>query len=353
MAVHQLSENIIVKITTSKGLSGYGEGIPREFVTGETMEESLAFLSHTLAPEVAGRKFPHPQVLWQELDNLQEKYPVERYPGAFCALETACLDAAGKTWNLSLTELLGGRVKDSVIYSAVLPMAEVTQLTHFLQRVKANRMQFVKLKVGEADDLQVLHLARKELGWEVDLRVDANAAWSPAEAIARLQDMQPFRLSAVEQPVSKDDRQGLKQVSQALAIPVIADESLCTLSDAQELIALEACSIFNLRLSKCGGLGNALKIKKLAESAGVLCQLGCQVGETSILAAAGRHFALATNSLVYVEGSFAPLLLSWDTCEPPVFFGLGGRAEPLPGPGLGIHVQEEVLDQLAAAHYEV
>jgi muconate cycloisomerase len=136
-------------------------------------------------------------------------------------------------------------------------------------------------------------------------------------------------------------------------MPVIADESLCTLSDAQELIKLKACRLFNLRLSKCGGLGNALKIKKMADKAGILCQLGCQVGETSILAAAGRHFALAANNLVYVEGSFAPLLLAQDTCRPPVTFGVAGRGKPLPGPGLGIQVEEQYLKKLAGAQYSL
>ncbi len=352
MAVHHSSDNIVVKVTTSHGVVGYGEGIPREFVTGETMEESLAFLTDALGPEVVGLDLASPQTLWDGLADLQEK-SADRYPGAFCALESACLDAAGKSWNLAVTDLLGGRVKDAVVYSVVLPLTGREQMAQFLKRVRANHMQFVKLKVGEAKDLEMLCMAREELGWEVDLRVDANAAWTVAEALARLAEMQAYKISAVEQPVAKEDWDGLKQVSQAAAVPVIADESLCTINDARELIARQACRIFNLRLSKCGGLGNALKIKKLADQAGVLCQLGCQVGETSILAAAGRHFALAVDSLVYVEGSFAPLLLAQDTCRPPVAFGLGGRAEKLTGPGLGIQVQEEVLAELAAAHYQL
>ena len=177
-------------------------------------------------------------------------------------------------------------------------------------------MRFVKLKVGTDSDLETLRLARDELGYDVDIRVDANSAWTPSEAIARLREMQPYRISAVEQPVAKADFAGLKQVSEAIQIPVIADESLCNEDDARRLIDLKACRGFNIRLSKCGGLGTATRIRQMAETAGILCQLGCHVGETSILSAAGRHFALTVPHLSYVEGSYSPYLLVRDVVVP-------------------------------------
>ena len=105
-----------------------------------------------------------------------------------------------------------------------------------------------------------------------------------------------------------------------MQIPVIADESLCNEEDARRLIDLKACQIFNIRLSKCGGLGTATRIRRMAEKAGILCQLGCHVGETSILSAAGRHFALTVPHLSYVEGSFSPYLLVRDVVAQPVVF---------------------------------
>jgi muconate cycloisomerase len=87
----------------------------------------------------------------------------------------------------------------------------------------------------------------------------------------------------------------------------------------------------------------------MAQAAGIACQLGCHVGETSILAAAGRHFALCSDRLAYVEGSFAPYLLAKDPVEPSVVFGDGGMASSLPGPGLGISVREDVLAELAVS----
>jgi muconate cycloisomerase len=223
-------------------------------------------------------------------------------------------------------------------------------MRQLLQLVKMNHMRFVKLKVGTDDDLSTLRLVRDELGGDVDIRVDANSAWTPSEAIARLKEMQPYDISAVEQPVAKADFAGLKQVSEAIPIPVIADESLCNEDDARSLIDLKACRIFNIRVSKCGGLGTATRISRMAEAAGIVCQLGCHVGETSILAAAGRHFALTVPHLSYVEGSFSPYLLVRDVVSQPVVFGGGGMAFELPGPGLGIEVLESALEELAVSH---
>jgi L-alanine-DL-glutamate epimerase-like enolase superfamily enzyme len=161
--------------------------------------------------------------------------------------------------------------------------------------------------------------------------------------------MARFRLSAVEQPVAKEDFEGLRQVQEAAKIPIMADESLCTMDDANRLIHLKACKMFNLRLSKMGGITNAIRLKEAAEAAGIRCQLGCHVGETSILAAAGRHFALTQGPLAFLEGSFAPYLLTRDPVQEPVVFGKGGVGLPLPGPGLGVRVLAEVLDELAVS----
>jgi muconate cycloisomerase len=265
-------------------------------------------------------------------------------------VETALLDAAGRTWNMPVTELIGPKLRTSLEYSAVIPLMSPEQMQHLFRLVKMNHMRFVKLKVGTDDDLSTLRLARDELGDDVDIRVDANSAWTPSEAIERLKEMQPYRISAVEQPVAKADFAGLKQVSEAVQIPVIADESLCNEDDAKSLIDLQACRIFNIRLSKCGGLGTATRIRQMAEAAGILCQLGCHVGETSILSAAGRQFALTVPHLSYVEGSFSPYLLVRDVVSQPVVFHGGGMADELPGPGLGIEVLVSALEALAVSH---
>ena len=353
LATHPGTDNLVVKVSTDGPLPGYGEGVPRDFVTGETLAGSLAFLTETLAPAILGQEFSSPPQLLKALQELFHQTAGEKHPGAFCALETALLDAAGRAWGLPLRDFLGTRGTGRLIYSAVIPMASPEQMARWFDLVKTKEMSFVKVKVGNPDDLETLRMARKILGWEVDLLVDANCAWSAPEAIRHIQEMQPYRISAVEQPVAKDDFAGLKAVSAAAGLPIIADESLCHERDAQRLIDLKACQIFNIRLSKCGGPLAATRIRQMAAAAGLRCQLGCHVGETSILAALGRHFAWCGPELVYLEGSFAPFLFTKDPVAQAVVFGHGGVAQQLNGPGLGIEVLEPTLHELAVAHLQL
>jgi L-alanine-DL-glutamate epimerase-like enolase superfamily enzyme len=351
LATHQGSDNLVLRVTTGDGITGFGEGVPRAFVTGEVLDDSLSFLREVLGPAILARDFHSPPALLKGLRQLYQHAGAQGHPAAFCALETALLDAAGRTWKIPVAELIGAKLRTSLEYSAVIPLMSPEQMQQLFRLVKMNHMRFVKLKVGTDADLETLRLARDELGDEVDIRVDANSAWTPSQAIERLREMQPYRISAVEQPVAKADFAGLQQVSEAVQIPVIADESLCNEDDARRLIDLKACRIFNLRLSKCGGPGAATRIRRMAEAAGILCQLGCHVGETSILSAAGRHFALTVPHLSYVEGSFSPYLLVRDVVSQPVVFNGGGMASELPGPGLGIEVLASALDELAVSHH--
>ncbi len=353
LAEHVGSENLVVKVTVDNSLPGYGEGIPRAFVTGETLLGSLAFLTKTLAPAILSREFSSPAQLQEGLSDLFRQTAGEKHPAAFCALETALLDAAGCAWGLPLRDFLGPPGNGDLIYSAVIPMASPEQMARLFNLVKILEMPFLKLKVGNPGDLEILKMSREILGGEVDIRVDANCAWSVPEAIQRIQEMQLYHISAVEQPVAKDDFVGLQAVSAAVGLPIIADESLCNEQDAQRLINLKACQIFNIRLSKCGGLGAATRIRQMAAAAGVRCQLGCHVGETSILSAAGRHFASCGPELVYLEGSFSPFLFARDPVAPAVVFGPGGEASGLTGPGLGIKVIDQTLHDLAVSHLQL
>jgi muconate cycloisomerase len=123
----------------------------------------------------------------------------------------------------------------------------------------------------------------------------------------------------------------------------MVDESLVTRSDADTLIEARAADLFNVRISKCGGLAPSLAIASAALKAGLGVQVGSQVGETAILSAAGRHLAAALPEIKFVEGSFGTLLLAEDVSVESVRFGHRGEAPVLTGPGLGIRVVEERL----------
>ena len=231
------SENLVVKVFTDSGVTGYGEGIAREYVTGETTEASLGFLRDRLVPEINGFQAHTPADLLQKLSLFNSEEKRNQSPAACCALELAILDAAGKTWSLPLAHLLG-EAKQPLVYSAVIPMMNHPSFFRLLSLIRNLEMSFVKLKVGNQRDLEYLSLAREMLGPQTDIRVDANGAWNAAEAEERIAAMKPYGISAVEQPVPKEDIEGLRRVAERTKLPVIADESLCVEQDAEDLTAL-------------------------------------------------------------------------------------------------------------------
>jgi len=342
------SENLVVKVVSDSGVVGYGEGIPREYVTGETNAASLTFLRDHLIPQSNRLHSDDPGDLFGTLRELISESNRAQAPAACCALELAVLDAAGKTWGQSVAQLLGAR-RQPLIYSAVIPMMPLSSFHRLLCLIRDLGMSFVKIKVGNNADLEILSLAREILGFKVNLRVDANGAWSAEEAEKRIAAMLPYGITAVEQPVPKHDLAGLKRVSDRMDVTVIADESLCLEQDAEDLASLRACKVFNLRLSKCGGILAADRMFAIGRKQGIAAQLGCQVGETGILSAAGRQFAMS-RELRHLEGSYSNYLLREDIVNEPVEFGPGGIARPLTGLGLGVTVDDDALQRLSVMH---
>ena len=188
---------------------------------------------------------------------------------------------------------------------------------------------------------------REALGSGVSLRLDANGAWTLDRALAVLDAVVPLGIAAVEQPLPRGPVEELGRLRAATSVPVMVDESLVTAADAEALIEAKAVDFFNIRVSKCGGLAASVALAERAGASGIGVQIGSQVGETAILAAAGRHLAAAVLDVAFVEGSFGTLLLTEDVSVESVRFGHRGEAPLLRGPGLGIRVVEERLRRYA------
>jgi L-Ala-D/L-Glu epimerase len=124
------------------------------------------------------------------------------------------------------------------------------------------------------------------------------------------------------------------------------DESLTSMVDAEAAVAADACDLFNIRLSKCGGFLASLRLAAFAHERGVGYQLGCHPGETGILSAAGRHFAASVAGIRYLEGSYDRHLFDRLITNEDLTFGYGGRAPALTSPGLGVTIATDVLRPL-------
>jgi L-Ala-D/L-Glu epimerase len=334
LAKRQSSTNVYVKVTLSDGSTGFGEGVPRDYVTGETVADAVATLADHLGPAVLGR----------DVSALEAPAPAGLIGAAGCALELALLDAAGRHLQEPARHWLGPDRTTVLQYDAVIPFASPSRLAPIALAIRLLGLKNVKVKVGREleDDVRTLKTLRRLLGGDVDLRVDANCAWTPEEALRALDRLRPFRLSVVEQPVAAGDLDGLRRLRAECEESIAVDESLRTVDDARALIEAGACDAFNLRVSKCGGLLQSTRIAAMAETAGLFCIVGAQVGESGILSAAGRHLAACTRPR-YLEGSAGRLLLRHDLTEENVLPGWGGRARSFDGPGLGVTVREDWL----------
>ena len=341
------TDNLLVRCELSDGSVGWGEGVPREYVTGETIDSATALLQATdfRGQLTSCADFPAAVALADRLTLAAVPGDARgcRSNAARCAAELALLDAYGRRFGENLTgvtKLVAPALfapQEWVQYSGMILSARgwKARVAAVGQRIYGFDAIKVKVGVAGANDARRLKTIRRCTGPGVDLRVDANEAWPPGEVAGRLAALGPARISSVEQPVAHEHVGELAAIRKAITVPVVLDESVCSLSDAQAAAEGGWCDGFNLRLSKCGGYLPTLKLALFARDHGLTIQLGCQVGESGVLSAAGRHFAASVAGLVHREGSYdRRLLLDWLTAED-VTFGRGGFAPALTGSGVG------------------
>ncbi len=342
LASRNHSTNVFVRVRLADGTEGFGEGVPRDYVTGENADDCVERITRTFVPALMATELSALPELLNQLERLRQSFELDskRWGASWCALELAVLDAVARSKKSSLAELLGPCQRDLIRYGAVVPFSGKKMLKALLYFYKFYGFKTVKLKVGEdiESDAARLSLARKVMGPAVTLRVDANCVWTVEQALRAAERFAPFGVASYEQPLAADDIAGLSRLTAAISAQVVADESLCTLDDAQRLVESKACSGFNIRISKVGGLLTARKMARLAKSAGIKCHLGAQVGESGILSAAGRLFACLEEPFENYEGSANLFLLKQDLTRENLTAGWGGQGRLLRQSGLGVTV---------------
>ncbi len=220
---------------------------------------------------------------------------------AKAAVEMAILDVAAKELNIPMYRLLGAKHRDSIPLSWTLanndPEADVREAE---ERMKKG-WRILKVKTGSLPlhkDLERVRAVRDAVGDSISLRVDANQGWNINQTMASLRTLEDAHVDLLEQPLAKWDLDGLAQVSGRTSIPIMADESLCSIRDAVSLIEKRAASVFAYKLTKLGGILNCRIVESLAEAYRVGNYVGCMI-ETSVGTAAYLQFAATIHNLEY------------------------------------------------------
>jgi muconate cycloisomerase len=334
------AEAILVSLTGESGEVGWGEIVPRPYLTGETLQ-SVWNEAPVLAGHLSTLSFGSADHLAATL--LAELDAAGRKLALWSGFELALLDLYGKEHNLQVGSLFTDTLGPELPPGAVIGLEVATaQLPRHCAMLRMSGKKHLKVKVGAPDDfVRLTAIARAFPG--IPLRLDANSTWSRGQAAAELDKFSVFPISSVEQPLPANDYEGLRQLRQLTGIPIMADESLCTADDAWRLIDEEAADIFNIRLGKCGGFFGSRRLAEIARGAGIGCHLGALVGETGILSSAAEIFGRIVPGFECLEGKKQnQLLLESDIVD----------SVPT-GPGLGIRADDRKIDNYLVARSSI
>ena len=366
-AARTSSESLFLRARLDNGAEGWGESLPRAYVSGESREQAFALLRDTILPAVAGQSFGSLPEAVSFLEKCDGKAPPEwvrpevPQTSAWCGVDLALLDAFGKASG----EPAGPAAVDGQApaatglgryrYSGVVSAGHGWPYAKSLLRIRAFGFRHVKLKLEREGAVAAARTARRLLGRRVDLRVDANMAWDVEQALEVIGQLRAVGIRSFEQPIASSDLAGLTRLVAESSAQIMVDEGLTDRDSLRRFIARRACTAVNVRISKCGGLVAAAARCREALAAGLMLQVGCQVGESSLLSAAHLRLlaslAPLTPGVRYAEGCFGEHLLREDPVAPLVQFRFGGRPPPHPpGGGLGVRVdlaalQRHVVDQ--------
>lgn len=290
------SISAIVEIETDEGIIGYGEGSPGILITGETLKGTTECI------QLFEKKLLGVDPLDIEKIHSIMNSVAAHAPSAKTAIDIACYDLLGKKTKLPLYKLLGGF--DSCVQTDMtIGIDTPEKMAEKAKLAVSQGFDTLKIKVGTGFTTDVVRIKtiREAIGTQINLRLDANQGWSPKEAVNTINHLAQYGVELVEQPVASYDIEGLAFVTNNVSTPIMSDESCFNSKDALRLIKARAVDFVNIKLMKCGGIHEALKINSICEAAGVECMIGCMVEETNIGVTAAAHLAAATKNITRAD----------------------------------------------------
>lgn len=334
---HAVSEYGIVIVDTDDGIRGIGEIAVVWHGNGHPL---CRVVTERLAPALIGAD-PFQVTHFHQL--AQALVPFSRYSlCAIAALDMALLDIRGKLLDRPGYDLLGGLAREHVELSMSLPIGPVADVVDCANELVQAGFGTVKVKAAVADDLEVAHVLRRELGRELKIRVDLNMACaSPKEALALIKYVEPAGVISVEQPLPAHDLAGMRFLREHSPVPIMADESVWSPLDTWELLHREAADIVNVYVSESGGPTRMRQTMDLCALAGAGVAVG-SMPELAIGTAAAAHAAFSAPRLDHPSDVSGHLYYNDDVVVHTLKIE-DGQLLPPPGPGLGVELDVEKL----------
>jgi L-alanine-DL-glutamate epimerase-like enolase superfamily enzyme len=314
-AVRTDKQTLWVKITHQE-IEGWGEAVPMDTYsqTLESAEEALLQIGPLLGED--------PFAIDETMGRIVAEFDDQL--AAVCAVDAAWHDWLGKRVGISTCRMLGLVPSRAPATSFTIGIDEPKAVAEKV--LAASAFPILKVKLGGAIDEKMIAEIRR-IAPEKRLRVDANTSWTVDDALKKMPSLAECGVEFVEQPIPPGDHEGLRRLRDAKICPIVADESCIRLSDVVKLVG--CVDGINIKLSKCGGIREGLRMIHVAKAHGMRVMLGCMVESSLGIAAAAQLGPLA--DWLDLDGH---LLLAEDP-----FTGLGGQEGVLTignGPGLGV-----------------
>lgn len=290
------TSNIILKLTTDKGLTGWGCAAPDPEVTGETPEDVIYNIENVVIDLLKNQS---PFQIARFTHQLKKFCP--KASSTMAMVDIALYDLMARKAKLPLYQLLGGYRNEipTSITIGILPLSEtIEQAGYYLQK----GFTIIKVKGGlnlEQDIEKILKLREKH-GNEFLLRYDANQGYTAAEAIEFINKTKSANIEILEQPTKQKKEEQMGEISQSIDVPVMADESIKTLKDAFRLASNDLIDMVNIKIMKVGGILESQHINSVAKAAGMEVMVGC-IDECALGISAGLHFALSRPNIEYAD----------------------------------------------------
>lgn len=336
LGVFHTYEYAVVIVSTDQGIDGVGE---ISMLWDGANRTQCGFVDGYFRDRLIGQDPRQINLCLRRMDTL-----VEGAWPARAAIEMALFDIAGKALNTPVYQLLGGKVRESIVLSRSIVMEAPAQMAASAAKFVEEGFRCVKVKVGldSEHDIQAVAAIRQAVGDKVLLRIDANMGWRTAkEAIRTIKRLEPYVIHSVEQPLPRAELEEIRLVRTSVDTPIMLDESIWGPREAWNALRAGAADILNIYVAESGGLTNSALIFRMAETAGIPCVIGA-MPELGIGTAAAVHLGVAMTNLTDPCDACGVIYQPADVVSER-FKVVNGEIWPLEGPGLGVTLDPEAL----------
>lgn len=333
------AENVLVRIQTTEGITGFGECSPYMPINGES-QDTCMLVGQLLGKALIGKNALDIEGAIQLMDKI-----IYANNSIKSAIDMALYDIAAQQAGLPLYKFIGGEKNKTIITDYTVSIAEPEVMAAQALKILAQGYPAIKVKLGRDGKKDVIRIKaiREAVGPAIPLRIDANQGWSVEEAIETLKALAVFGIQHCEEPIPRWAFMELPRVKKESPIPIMADECCGDDHDAERLIALNACDYFNIKLGKSGGIYKALKMARMAEAAGLHLQVGAMI-ESRLAMTGFAHFALSSPNIVHFDFDTA-LMLREDPVTGGIVYKENGVVEVPDSIGLGATISEDWLNR--------